>query len=370
MTPGSYRINRRGFIKGLVIAPLASVAPINVTGQEPPITLPTAPFSRGYNFSSLNQWITPIDEFFVRSHFGVPKNERTTWTVSVTGSVERQRVFTLEELLRLPQHEEVVTLECAGNLVGWGGVSNGRWTGVRLKSVLESAGVKRDAKEVILIGADGGREREAGGVVVDAYARSIPLAKGLDPNTLIVHRMNGEVLPTTHGGPVRVIVPGWYGMDSVKWLKQIMVSSEEFKGFYQTERYYEGRRIGGRIERRPLGPVRVKSQIARPIRGQVFGPGKVSISGAAWVGDGEITRVEVSADGGRTWTEARLGPERATYAWRLWSHGWTPGGPGVYELLARARDSIGNEQPFDRDPAIVTPYANNWLDRRTVQIGS
>jgi DMSO/TMAO reductase YedYZ molybdopterin-dependent catalytic subunit len=235
---------------------------------------------------------------------------------------------------------------------------------------LDSAGVKQDAKEVILVGADGGREREAGGITVDAYARSIPLAKAFDPSTLIVHRMNGEPLPAIHGGPLRVVVPGWYGMDSVKWLKQILVSSEEFRGFYQTERYYDGRRIGGRIEKRPLGPIRVKSQIARPIQGEVFGRGAVSISGAAWVGEGEITRVDVSSDGGRTWTEARLGPDRASHAWRLWSSQWTPAGPGVYEALARARDSRGNQQPLERDPAIVTPYANNWIDRRTIQIGS
>lgn len=367
-------IRRRNFIAQLLIAPPFSKAIIRSTSQEPPVTLPTAPYSRGYNFSRLNQWITPTGEFFVRSHFGVPDAaeaaDKSAWTLAVAGSVRRNLAITVEELSKLPQREEVVTLECAGNPVGWGGVSNARWTGVSLKTLLESAGVNADAKEVVLTGADGGREREAGGILVEAYARSMPLAKALDPNTLIVHRMNGEPLPPIHGGPVRALVPGWYGMDSVKWLKQILVSTEVFRGFYQTERYYEARRIGRRIERQSLGVVRVKSQIARPIRGQALhlGDGSVAVVGAAWVGSGEIARVDVSTDGGRTWKSARLGPDQAAFAWRLWSHEWKPDGPGVYELSARAQDSFGNQQPWERDPAILTAYGNNWIDRRTVRV--
>lgn len=373
MTPPTL-ICRRDFITRLLVTPPVSRA-FRRWSQEPPTTLPTAPYSRGYNFSTLSRWITPTDEFFVRSHFGVPKvaevaDSTTPWTIAVAGSVRRELTITLETLSKLSQREEVVTLECAGNPVGWGGVSNARWTGVPLKALLEAAGVKEDAKEIVLMGADGGPEREAGGILVESYARSIPLAKALDPNTLIVHRMNGESLSPVHGGPVRAIVPGWYGMESVKWLKRILVSTGDYAGFYQAERYYEARRIGGRIERRSLGPVRVKSQIARPIRGQVLRlrDGLVSFVGAAWVGSGEIAAIDVSTDGGRNWTSAKLGLDQAPFAWRLWSHEWTPDGPGVYELSARARDSFGNEQPRERDPAILTPYANNGIDRRTVQV--
>src|SRR5581483_7858286 len=125
------------------------------------------------------RWITPTDQFFVRSHFGTPRLDAAQFVMNVTGLVERERRLTLDELLRLPVQEEVVTLECAGNLVGWGCVSNARWTGVRLGDVLKAAGLRSDAKEVVLIGADRGTDEEAGGMAIDAYARSIPLDKAM-----------------------------------------------------------------------------------------------------------------------------------------------------------------------------------------------
>lgn len=338
------------------------------TPQQPPITTPNAPFSRAFNFASLKDWITSNSEFFIRSHFGIPKTDNSPWTVKVTGAVERERVFTIDELLKMPAVEDVVTLECAGNLVGWGGVSNARWTGVKLGDLLKAAGARADAIEVVMVGADGGAEREAGGRQVGSFARSVPLAKALDANTLLAYKMNGEPLPSVHGGPLRAIVPGWYGMDSVKWIKQITVAREPFKGFYQAERYYEARRTIAGVERFPLGAMRLKSQIARPINEEILPLKATTIVGAAWSGDAEITRVELSFDGGRTWKEAKLAQERAPFAWRLWSFDWTPTASGAYEIIARAHDARGRAQPFERDPAIVTPYANNWVDRRAVEV--
>jgi DMSO/TMAO reductase YedYZ molybdopterin-dependent catalytic subunit len=358
--------NRRNFIARLAAMPFAFK--LGRAPQQPPLTTPNAPFSRAFNFASLKDWITSNSEFFIRSHFGIPKKDNSPWTVKVTGAVERERVFTIDELLKLPAIEDVVTLECAGNLVGWGGVSNARWTGVRLGDLLKAAGVREEAIEVVMIGADGGAEREAGGRQVGSFARSLPLAKALDGNTLLAYKMNGEPLPNVHGGPIRAIVPGWYGMDSVKWIIQITVAREPFKGFYQAERYYEARRTGAGVERFPLGAMRLKSQIARPINEEVLPLKATTIAGAAWSGDAEIARVELSFDGGRTWKEAKLARERAPFAWRLWSFDWTPPATGSYEIIARAHDARGRAQPFDRDPAIVTPYANNWVDRRTVEV--
>lgn len=359
-------INRRGFIARLAALPFAFRLGRNA--QQPPITTPNAPFSRAFNFASLKDWITSNSEFFIRSHFGIPKTDASPWTVRVTGAVERERTFTMEELLKMPAVESVVTLECAGNLVGWGGVSNARWTGVRLGDLLKVVGVSAGAIEVVMVGADGGAEREAGGMQVGSFARSVPLAKALDANTILAYMMNNEPLPQVHGGPLRAIVPGWYGMDCVKWIKQITLSREPFKGFYQTERYYEARRTSAGVERAPLGAMRLKSQIARPIDEEVLPLKATTILGAAWSGEAEIARVEVSLDGGRTWKEAKLSDERAPFAWRLWSFDWTPQARGTYEIIARARDARGLTQPFERDPAIVTPYANNWVDRRTVEV--
>src|SRR5262249_23291260 len=136
---------------------------------QPPLTLPSAPFSRAFDFSTLNSWITPNAEFFVRSHFGVPLEEVANWTVTVSGAVDKERVLRMDEILRMRRRESAVTLECAGNPVGWGGVSNARWTGARLGALLELAGVKNGAVEVVLVGADGGPEREANGLKIDAY---------------------------------------------------------------------------------------------------------------------------------------------------------------------------------------------------------
>jgi len=369
--PHALVTNRREFISLMMAAPWAIISGRSasvVLAQQPPITSPDSPYSRAFNFASLNEWITPNSEFFVRSHFGIPRLDRSPWTVSIAGAVERTRAFTIDDFVKLPAQEEVVTLECAGNLVGWGGVSNARWTGVPLGALLKGAGVLADAKEVVLVGADGGAEREAGGIQIDSYARSIPLAKALDPATLIAFKMNGEALPPIHGGPLRAIIPGWYGMDSVKWLKEIVVAREPFTGFYQSRRYYEARRVDGRTERAPLGPVRLKSQIARPINKEALQVGTAKIFGAAWCGDAEIAKVELSFDGGKDWKEARLAAERAPFAWRIWSYDWLASRAGSYEIIARAHDARGRVQPLERDPQIITPYANNWADRRIIEV--
>jgi DMSO/TMAO reductase YedYZ molybdopterin-dependent catalytic subunit len=363
-------VSRREFIGGISrlaagIA-IAQGSPV-IRAQQAPITTPNSPFSRAFDFAALKEFITPNNEFFVRSHFGLPRIERSRWNMTISGVEGRPRVFSMDELTRLPALELVVTLECAGNLVGWGGVSNARWIGVRLRSLLQGVNL-RGGVDVVLLGADGGSDREAGGVSVDAYARSIPLAKALDPNTIVAYRMNGEALPDSHGGPLRAIVPGWYGMDSVKWLNKIIVSREPFKGFYQTQRYYEARRVNGATERGPLGPVRLKSQFARPIQGAVLPLKPVTVTGAAWCGDAEIAAVDLSFDGGRSWTPARLADDRAPFAWRLWSYEWKPDRVGQYEIIARARDERGRVQPLAADPNIITPYANNRADRRVVEV--
>ena len=360
--------HRRRFLAQMAALPLAFGAGRGWFAQQPPITSPQSPNSRAFNFAALDRWITPNDDFFVRSHFGMPRLDAAPFVMKVTGLVGRERRFTMDELLRLPAQEAVVTLECAGNLVGWGGVSNARWTGVRLGDVLKAAGLSSDAKEVVLIGADGGTDQEAGGLAVDAYARSIPIGKAMEATTLLVFKMNGEPLPAAHGGPLRALVAGWYGMDSVKWLRQITVAREPFAGFYQARRYYEARRAGDVTTRAPLGAMRLKSQIARPANDAQLPLAPVIISGAAWCGDAEVARVEVTTDGGRTWQEARLGADRAPLAWRLWSYEWRPAAAGKTIIAARAYDTRGRTQPLGRDPQIITPYANDWVDRRAVEI--
>ncbi len=366
--------SRRDFLARLATTPFAFLFGVNhrqalAFAQQPPLTMEKAPYSRAFPFAALASWITPTEEFFVRSHFGIPKIEAAHWTLEVKGAVERPRRFALEEILKFPVQEQVATLECSGNPVGWGGVSNARWAGIRLGTLLEACGLRSDAIEAVLIGADGGAEREAGGINVPAYARSIPVKKALDKTSLLAFKMNHQLLPQIHGGPLRALIPGFYAMDSVKWIRQIVVSREPFKGFYHTQRYYEARRIKGETYRSELHDMRIKSQIARPLAQQTLRLEPVQIVGAAWTnGDAEINQVEVSFNRGKSWVEAKLADESAPFAWRLWSYDWQPAIAGVYEITSRARDTQGREQPTERDSTLITPYANNHADRRIVEV--
>jgi hypothetical protein len=164
-------------------------------------------------------------------------------------------------------------------------------------------------------------------------------------------------------------------MDSVKWVRQVVVGREPFNGFYHAQRYYEARKIGDQTYRSTLHEMRIKTQIARPAqslpdsRPQVFAPGTMQIFGAAWTnGDAEISRVSLSFNRGKSWLDARLGDERAPFAWRLWSFDFTPPRPGFYEITARAHDTKGREQPTERDSTLVTPYAQNHADRRVIEV--
>lgn len=366
-------ISRRDFLVDLAAAPFAAALVVRRAtgwpGQQPPVYSTASPYNKGFDFTSLSSWIVPNNEFYIRSHFPVPSPAGSTWTVKVDGAVDHACSFTFEELLKLPFLELPVTLECAGNLVGYGGVSNARWGGLSLGSLLRTAGVKSDAVEVVLSGADGGTEREANNIQIDAFARGIPIAKAMDADTILAYRMNGEGLPSVHGGPLRAIVPGWYGMDSVKWINRIWVSREPFAGFYQSRRYYESRRLaGGATQTAPLHEMRIKSQLARPKNDLDRWLGNIEVIGAAWGGNAEIEQVDLSFDGGESWRKAALGQEKSRYAWRIFRYEWAPSRPGSYEIVARATDTIGRQQPLRKDPDILTPYANNWCDRRVVVI--
>ena len=364
--------SRRNFLVGLASVPISTglaVRPFGARQQSPPTYSSSSPYNRAFDFQSLNSWIVPNDEFYTRSHFPVPRTTGSTWTVTVDGAVDQVRSFTLDDIKKLPFRELPVTLECAGNLVGYGGVSNARWGGVSLGTLLRAAGVKSNAVEVILSGADGGPEREANGLQIDAFARGIPVAKALDVDTVLAYQMNGEALPSVHGGPLRAIVPGWYGMDSVKWINRVWVSREPFSGFYQTKRYFEAKRVGGTIKTGPLHEMRIKSQLARPRPDEaLLLSRKIEIAGAAWGSSTGIQRVDLSFDGARSWQPAALDEEKAPYAWRIFRFQWQPSRSGTYEIVARATDGGGRQQPMSKDPDILTPYANNWCDRKIVSV--
>jgi DMSO/TMAO reductase YedYZ molybdopterin-dependent catalytic subunit len=326
-------------------------------------------------FETVDSFVTPTESFYVRSHFPIPKIDRDAWWLHVEGEVEKPFAINYEELLELQSRTIPVTLECAGNNrdflepkvkgVQWGlgAVGTAEWTGVPLSALLDRAVVKSNAREVILEGADCGTLEDPKSPPGElTFARSIPLSKAA-ADVLLAYKMNGSELPPQHGFPVRAIVPGWYAVASVKWLQRIIITEQPFAGYYQTIDYSYWKRLGEIGELTPVAEIQIKAEIAKPVQGEtVPANSTVRVYGAAWTSEGEITRVEVSADGGVTWSDATLlGPSKPN-AWRLWDFEWrTPSKSGEANLMARATDSHGRTQPTQRDNDRGTYMINHLL---------
>ncbi len=308
---------------------------------------------------SIQGWVTPNRLFFVRNHFEMPALEPASWRLRVEGCVERPVEWTWEQLLALPQHSVFATVECAGNGrsflqqkaagVQWGAgaVGHAEWTGVPLSRVLEESGLRSDAVEVLFEGSDRGSETDHPEPM--HFARSLPLVKALDRDTLLVTRMNGELLSASHGFPLRLFVPGWYGVASVKWLRRIEVLNQSFHGYYQSVKYTVRRSTPDGIESVVVGPMAVKSELIRPAEGAELGIGTNRLFGVAWAGEEAVDRVEVSTDGGETWNPAELLGTRSAYCWTPWEYLWEVAEPGEYTLLTRAVSEGGRVQPSRHD---------------------
>src|SRR5438132_262482 len=333
------------------------------------------PLNLEMRFERLDSFITPIESFYVRTHFPIPAIDRDAWWLNVEGEVEKPFAINYEELLELESRTIPATLECAGNNrnflepkvkgVQWdlGAVGTAAWTGIPLSILLDRAEVKPGAREVILEGADGGvledPKRPSGKV---QFARSIPLAKART-DVLLAYQMNGSDLPPQHGFPLRAIVPGWYAMASIKWLQRVIVTDRPFTGYYQTMDYAYWARRGDIAELVPLTEMQIKAEIAKPAQGEIVpANSNVRVHGAAWTSDGEITKVELSTDGGSTWSETNPIDRPTRNAWRRWEYTWhTPLKAGQATLIARGTDSPGSSQPAERDPDRGTYMINHLL---------
>ncbi len=376
--PDQPGIDRRAFLGGLALGAAAQAGGL-VLAEEPKtakrpgkarpfpgvITRQKKPDNLEFPFPTLDSFLTPNEQFYVRTHFEVPQLEAKTWRLKVEGEVEKPLEIDLDELRKMGSRTVTSLLECSGNGrvflkppqlgIRWeqGAVSNAEWTGVPLSAVLERAGIRDGAVEVILEGADRGKfespNPKTPGVI--HYARSLPLKKARQREVLLAYRMNGKELPASHGFPVRVVVPGWYGMASVKWLARIIVTDRPFHGYFQTFMYTVWQRRGGLPDLVPVSDIQVKAQIARPTLHEIVPAGaRYRVFGAAWAGEADVTKVEVSTNGGKRWAEARLLDEPIRYAWRFWEYQWdTPKEAGKYTLMARATDSQKRVQPLERD---------------------
>jgi DMSO/TMAO reductase YedYZ molybdopterin-dependent catalytic subunit len=304
------------------------------------------------------QKISPLQYFYRRNHFPYPSLLPKPYYLTIRGLVQQPFDFNLEQLKSMPSKSFVVPLECAGNqrakfspkVFGeqWkdGAISQAEWKGVPLKDILLKAGLQKDAKEVVFVGADYGMRTDMVGVFY--YARSLPLEKALHPDTIIAYECNGQPIPFKHGFPLRLIVPGWYAMTSVKWLQQIIVIDEPFTGPFQAIDYVYYPYKNSDADKKPVTTINVNSLIQFPLDYSVHNTGTIVIEGIAWTGNGVITKVEISIDNGETWNDANLDSQPdQPYAWTQWSFVWEAYEKGEYIILAKATDSNGQTQPFE-----------------------
>ena len=295
---------------------------------------------------------TPAAQFYVRSHFSNPVLDAGEWRLRLGGGFDRPVELAFAELTAMPSRTLQATMECAGNdRIGFaplppgepwgaGAVSFGVWRGVPLADILGRAGLQPGAVELLFEGADQGQPE--GSDSYQPFLRSLPLEKACDPDTLLTYELDGAPLTEDHGGPVRLLVPGWYGVASVKWLVRITALDQCFRGFFQHERYVIRRSDTDHVE--PLREMLVKSLVTSMQSGDVIAPGRHMVAGIAWSGAGRITKVEISADGS-PWEPARLLGAGTAYGWQEWEWEWAVLQPGRHVVRVRATDEHHNVQP-------------------------
>jgi DMSO/TMAO reductase YedYZ molybdopterin-dependent catalytic subunit len=343
-----------------------------------PEELGLATRNHGMPLEALREEITPAGLHYLLIHFDIPAVDAGTWRLEVDGLVRRPLSLSLDDVRSRGATTAAVTLECAGNgrsqleprpvSQPWGheAVGTARWTGLPLRVVLEEAQLLDGSVEAVFTGLDRGFD----GGIEQAYERSLPVEEALGDDVLLAWQMNGAPLPPQHGFPLRLVVPGWYGMTHVKWLRRIDVIDHPFEGYQQARAY----RIRATEEEpgTPVTRIMPRSLMEPPgipeflSRRRHIDAGPCVLTGRAWSGWGPVTRVEVSTDAGRSWADAELGDGPGAFAWRPWRFAWEAE-PGDHELCSRATDASGNVQPED-PPWNLGGYANNAVQRIGVTV--
>jgi sulfane dehydrogenase subunit SoxC len=334
--------------------------------------------NHGMPLEALRHEITPLGLHYLLVHYDIPMVDAAAWRLTVTGRVERELELSLDDLRAREAVTMPVTLECAGNgraqldprpiSQPWlaEAVGTAKWTGTPLAPLLAEAGLLGGAVEVVFTGLDRGVE----GGCEQLYERSLSLADAVRDDVLLAYECNGAPLPAQHGFPLRLLVAGWYGMTSVKWLQRITVMAEPFRGYQQATAYRfrqepdeEGTPVTRMEPRSLMVPPGIPDFLTRR---RFLAPGPVRLGGRAWSGWGRIERVEVSVDGGASWRPAQLGEPPGAAAWAPWWLDWDAP-PGDHELCTRAHDATGRSQP-DAPPWNLGGYANNAVQRVPVTV--
>jgi sulfane dehydrogenase subunit SoxC len=335
--------------------------------------------NRGTPLEALSEAVTPVGLHYLLVHYDIPEVDCEHWRLHVDGHVRRELELSLEEIRARRVLRERVTIECAGNgrallaprpvsqpwLVEAVGTAD--WAGPPLRQLLEEAGLRPGAVEVQFTGLDRGVE----GGVEQSYARSLPLAEALRAEVILAHQMGGRPLAPQHGFPLRLVVPGWYGMASVKWLSRVTVLDRPFAGYQQRQSYRlrqrpdeDGEPVTRMLPRALMVPPGIPDFSSRE---RIVEPRPCRLRGRAWSGAAPVTAVEVSADGGASWRPADVDPQATPWAWTSWCYVWRPGAAGRYELCCRARDAAGNEQPLI-PRWNLGGYSNNAVQRLAVTV--
>jgi DMSO/TMAO reductase YedYZ molybdopterin-dependent catalytic subunit len=304
--------------------------------------------------------VTPVGLHYTLVHYDIPYVDAANWRLELGGAVRRPFALRLDDLQRRPTRTQRVTIECAGDgralldprplSQPWltGAVGTAEWTGTPLRTVLEDAGLEKRAESVVFTGLDRGVE----GGIEQEYQRGFSVEEALRDDALLAWAMNGRPLEPQHGYPLRLVVPGWYGMAHVKWLRAIEVRTAPFEGYQNVVAYRYSQSRGEPGE--PVTLMRVRSLMTPPgvpdflTRTRVVRRGPVELQGRAWSGRANITSVEVSTDGGESWAMAEVAPANDSQSWQAWSYTWEAATAGEVELLCRATDSAGNVQPVDQ----------------------
>jgi DMSO/TMAO reductase YedYZ molybdopterin-dependent catalytic subunit len=356
----------RWFVQDAVV-PFTDV-PDGFTGMRPGEEAFPGQNRSAQDLRDLTEWVTPVEDFFAVAHYGYPEVDASSYRLDVGGQVRRQLSLSLDQLRARPRVERTTVFECGGNAARLfhGMVGNARWTGAELLPLLEEAGWADDVREVHFWAADSGTEEIRGGQYEQNFARSMSLAAVRETNPILAYEMNGSPLTVVHGFPVRLIVPGWYGVAQVKWLNRIELAHERLMTRFMAKDYVTliGREADGRTEwiETSVTRQRPKSVIARVTRrGSNF-----RILGAAWTDGTPLERVEVSVDSG-AWRAATLDRQGDPYAWTFFTLEVPSLAAGEHTLVSRTTDAEGRTQPENLDTK-MTRWENNELFRRTIRV--
>jgi len=318
----------------------------------------------------IDGFYTPNDDFYVVHHYNQPELDSASHRLRITGLVARPAEYSLADLMAMPKAEIDAGFECGGNnrLRFHGLIGNARWGGVSLRSLLSAAGVRREGIEVVFYGADSGTENIRDIDVEQSFGRSMEFTDAMSTDAILAWEMNGEPLPHMHGAPLRLVVPGWYGVANVKWLSQIHVQDRRFMGRFMARDYVTLSRqeIGGveRWEERSVTRMRLKSSIVRVTRRR----NQYNVSGFVLNDGTPLQAVEISIDGG-AWQAAEIDPQSTRYSWKLFNYQWRDPAPGEHTLVSRAIDVNGQVQAtLEEIPEKPTRWENYGQFPRTVRI--